>query len=252
MYSVSKKTRTTAVLSYVCTVKKKLNIALLYFSRSPQAEARQKRWLGTHAPAQNQAIAQALVLHGLRQLERLPLPVYHFDEAQQRGKSFGTRFAHAFQSLFAQGYDAVISVGNDNPNIEQLPWAAIIQAVEEGQTVLGPTPRGGMYLMALHAKNFDAQAFAALPWQRPTLRRAFLQLWSTQTIYWLRAQHDLNTGLDIQRFLAQPRWDSFLWRVLRRIHIHTSRPFAPVADISTPFYKRVQSLRAPPVPSFIS
>lgn len=69
----------------------------------------------------------------------------------QRGTDLGARECHAFEDLFAAGFEKVVMVGSDLPT---LPMSHVAQAIDQaspGRVVLGPSEDGGYYLIALGA-----------------------------------------------------------------------------------------------------
>lgn len=169
--------------------------ALLFFSRSPVAETDHKV-IFPGDKRKNRAIIELLYKNSLKEATGSGLDVITFDESRQRGDTFGERFANAFQQLFDEGYKQVISIGNDCPAIGQVQWKSICSLLDNGETVVGPTPGGGAYLIAVTAEHFDYEPFKKLPWQSPGLLQDF--------IYYFREQNYgltlLRCRLDINRF----------------------------------------------------
>ncbi|HMB97676.1 MAG TPA: hypothetical protein VKM36_04290, partial [Balneolaceae bacterium] len=85
------------------------NIALLYFSRSPLAESRHKRFVNRD-PSKNRQVADLLISQSLKHVENSGLPYFLFNEARQKGDTFGERLTNAFDELFKKGFDGVIAV----------------------------------------------------------------------------------------------------------------------------------------------
>ena len=105
----------------------------------------------------------------LKKVKRTNLPYFHYDEALQIGGDFGTRFTAAIQSIFTKGFDTIITVGNDTPNLTSETLIKTYQEVKEGRTVIGPSTDGGVYLLGFHKNKFDPKSFQELPWQRQNL-----------------------------------------------------------------------------------
>ena len=55
--------------------------------------------------------------HTIRQIEHSGLDYFHFTEKEQEGGDFGERFIHAIQSVFNKGYEYIITLGNDTPQL---------------------------------------------------------------------------------------------------------------------------------------
>ncbi|HEA30471.1 MAG TPA: DUF2064 domain-containing protein, partial [Leeuwenhoekiella sp.] len=80
-----------------------------------------------------------------------------------------SRFTNAFKQLYAQGYNNVISIGNDSPDLNLGHVTSAIKKLEQGNMILGPSSDGGAYLIGMHRSQFNAATFKALPWQQETL-----------------------------------------------------------------------------------
>lgn len=143
--------------------------AILFFSHRPEREWQNKQFVkGDYA--KHRRVATAFYEHSRRAVENSGLPVVEVNGAQQRGSGFGTRLANAFADVFAKGYDHVVAVGSDCPQLHEVDWQAVRARLERGAPVLGPTPdRDGVYLIGLSRTQFDREAFAALPWKTPAL-----------------------------------------------------------------------------------
>ncbi len=105
----------------------------------------------------------------LEKVKKTTLPYFHYNETLQIGSDFGTRFTAAIQSIFAKGFDSIITVGNDTPNLTSDILIKTYKEVQEGKTVVGPSNDGGVYLLGFHKNRFDAINFKALPWQQQNL-----------------------------------------------------------------------------------
>jgi len=189
--------------------------AILFFSRSVEAEAQAKLWIKSRKSAViNRSISRTLIKHTKSVLDNSGLTVFHFDEHQQIGDTFGERFAHAFQAIFDLGYSNVIALGNDTPNLEHLSWQALQNELQKNKAILGPNERGGAYLIGLNKTLFDFKTFCSLPWQCEQLLEK-LQAYFGADIHVLIAQIDLNTKQDLLAVLSRLKSDFGLLHTLR-------------------------------------
>jgi glycosyltransferase A (GT-A) superfamily protein (DUF2064 family) len=172
-------------------------IALIFFSRRAEQEAMAKPWLGNSKRAANTALAQLLITNTQAIIAGTGMACFWISEEQQRGERFGQRLANAFADVFAQGYTAAIAVGNDSPGLAGTNWDALAQLMCEGKNLLGPTLRGGAYLIGLQAEGFDAQLFAAQPWQTGRIYSALKANWDESDLEELPPLRDLNTLQDL-------------------------------------------------------
>ncbi len=127
--------------------------AILVFARSSKEET-------VHKSIYNGAqLFDSLTDYTLEIASKTHLPYFHFSEEQQIGDTFGERFINAIQAVFEKGYEQVITIGNDTP---QLKVSHIIEAEKQlssNKSVLGPSADSGFYLMGLHKSQFDHYAF---------------------------------------------------------------------------------------------
>ena len=177
------------------------NIAILVFESS-DLDGVTKKW-----PKRSKELFDAMTSRALTQARATQLPVYHYHNDLQRGDDFGQRISNSFQDLFDEGYDYVIAIGNDCP---QITTALILEAeghLTDGNDVIAPAIDGGFNLIGLHKERFNKNRFEQLPWQTEELYTetvayfsAFGHALSTLTTY-----SDIDSIADIKRILPQIR-----------------------------------------------
>ncbi|MGI9552257.1 MAG: TIGR04282 family arsenosugar biosynthesis glycosyltransferase [Aurantibacter sp.] len=168
--------------------------AILVFARSSGEELRHKKI------AEGGQLFEVLTEHTLKTVKMTGLPVFHIAENLQQGVSFGERFANAVQYVFDQGYENVIAVGNDSPNLTRFHIEKAFAKLENGKSVIGPSADGGFYLMGLNRANFKKPDFISLSWQTSQLREEILKLLSDsgQETFLLPTLFDIDTFWDIK------------------------------------------------------
>ena len=82
--------------------------------------------------------------------------------AAQIGLDLGERMDNAFQSGFDQGYDRIVIVGSDCPELTADILIEAFQALNHHPVVLGPASDGGYYLIGL--KQRLSNVFQGIPW----------------------------------------------------------------------------------------
>lgn len=220
--------------------------ALLLFSRSAHAEARHKRFAtGSH----NYTLLQALIKHARQQAQRSGLPYLQHTEREQVGRTFGEKLRYSIQSVFAQGSQSLIVMGNDCPRLSAATLQRIARDLQKHDMVLGPSQNGGLYFIALRKNAFQASLFEALPWQKRQLQCA-IQQYATKlgaNLKWYKTCKDLNTLGDVRVFtqIYAQHHLSRLWQQLQ-LPNHS----APLPCLSI-YQSRPQlayhGLRAPPL-----
>lgn len=145
------------------------NTAILYFTLSADEEARTKRLSGTNSFSANQSVARELIDKTFTEINEAGLPVVRFSSDVQVGDSFGERITHAFEVLFAEGFENVIAVGNDCPQLSSLHIQKACRGLSKHAFVIGPATDGGAYLIGAKRDVFDHESFRNLRWKTDAL-----------------------------------------------------------------------------------
>ncbi len=141
--------------------------AILIFANSPEEEMRQKSLVAA------EKFYSELNRHTVEIVKRTKLPFYIYTEKEQHGDSFGDRFYNAINEVYGRGYEYVITLGNDTPQLTTAHLLNTLKKLYQGQLVLGPSLDGGFYLMGIHKSQFSELNFRDLPWQTADIRKAF-------------------------------------------------------------------------------
>ncbi|MEM9835229.1 MAG: DUF2064 domain-containing protein [Bacteroidota bacterium] len=230
--------------------------AILLFSRTAQAEAKYKQLV--RAETDNIALLERMLARTKQLLRQSQLPVYHISEREQRGHSFGDRLANAVASVFRQGHDKLLIVGQDCAQLQRQDIRQALSHLDNGHAVLGRDHRDGAYLIGLHREQFSRDTFAELPWQQVGLYAA-LKAFLCQSVpadsdrglhlcqpKELRALADLNTAKDLATQLPWLRTDRFLAAILARIN-RPANTFTHTTFLSSLAAISTYQLRGPPV-----
>nr|WP_299343295.1 DUF2064 domain-containing protein [Allomuricauda sp.] len=168
--------------------------AILLFANSAMEDARLKKMSG------EPKILERLTEHTLQIIEATGLPFFHFSEKEQKGANFAERFTNAIQEVVNLGYNKIITVGNDSPNLSHTHLEKAMFSLSTGNSAVGPSRDGGCYLIALQAKDFQAEDFAALPWQTSSLLHELTDFLSSNTsVEQLGLLYDIDSFSDIKR-----------------------------------------------------
>jgi len=225
----------------------KKNIALIFFSRTSVGEAKHKSWFKERA--KNRDAASLLINKAKSAVQESGIPVYHFHEKNQKGNNFGARIANAYQEVFDLGYEQVISVGNDCPDLENINWSEISTNLVTGKSVLGPDARGGAYLIGIQKKHFDKSKFETLSWQKNVLYQELSQLCQDTTeIVELNQYRDINSFHDI-RLLSKVKTFKTAFLKLISLLLQAFKGIAKDFQLKTHdfFIFKDSPLRAPPI-----
>jgi hypothetical protein len=86
----------------------------------------------------------------------------HFYKKVQESGDLGERMYGAFQAAFAEGATKVIIVGSDCPELNGDLLHKALEALEQHDFVLGPTPDGGYYLLGMN--QLHQEVFQDIAW----------------------------------------------------------------------------------------
>jgi len=88
-------------------------------------------------------------------------------KAVQKGESLGDRMSHAFQQGFKDGYERIVLIGSDLPDITSSQINAGLEALNTNDVVFGPAEDGGYYLVGF--SKFHDFVFQNKPWSQDNL-----------------------------------------------------------------------------------
>lgn len=115
----------------------------------------------------------------------------------QEGEDLGLRMQQAFEYGFENGYNNIILIGSDLPNISKEIITSGFDHLENHDVVFGPAHDGGYYLIGLSAMN--SSIFINKPWSQSTLLDVTLQELSEQesSVSLLKPLNDIDTFEDL-------------------------------------------------------
>ncbi len=88
-------------------------------------------------------------------------------KAVQQGENLGVRMKNAFAKGFEDGYERIVLIGSDLPDINSLHIESGLEALNQTDAVFGPAEDGGYYLIGLN--KMHAFIFENKPWSQPNL-----------------------------------------------------------------------------------
>jgi rSAM/selenodomain-associated transferase 1 len=135
----------------------------------------------------------------------------HHSYLPQRGEDLGQRMRNAFIDAFDRGFQQVIIVGSDIPD---LPRAVIEDSFESLQTrdaVFGPSFDGGYYLIGFKRHTFQPQAFEGIVWGTETVFQATIDRLRTKglSLRTLPTWNDIDTLADLKDLFQRHRQTAF-------------------------------------------
>ncbi|MEM9362034.1 MAG: DUF2064 domain-containing protein [Bacteroidota bacterium] len=153
-------------------------------------------------------LSQKLTHSTVSKAQDSKLNYFLFTENEQEGATFGERFTNAVTKVFNSGYDSVITIGNDSPQLNTKHILEAHDRLQKGQSTIGPSFDGGFYLLAISKEQFCVSTFKSFSWQTNTVfGEVYTHIKSTKTatesIHLLPVFYDLDTVSQVKKILAQ-------------------------------------------------
>ena len=222
--------------------------ALLIFAASPHVDCKRRGW---------PSIFRILLeMQGLGFGERTECDVHLFTSPEfhrmvppscqvhhQEGASFGSRLEHAIEYLAGIGYQEIVIVGSDCPDLDESDISKAFELLERHRAVLGPDHRGGCYLIAIHTD--DRGKLNGIRWQRNTDLRQVLDHFGELGVCKLPVKIDLDSLRDIW-LLARSRsqW-SIVAKLLKELLLNRQF-FSPPTEKIYPIENQREYWQLPP------
>lgn len=120
-----------------------------------------------------------------------------FDKFVQKGGDLGVRMKNAFAKGFDDGYERIVLIGSDLPDITAAHISDGLKALEKSNTVFGPAVDGGYYLIGL-SKLYHC-VFENKPWSNANLFEETVQELNKKAITFstLDTLNDIDTYEDL-------------------------------------------------------
>jgi rSAM/selenodomain-associated transferase 1 len=120
----------------------------------------------------------------------------------QQGKNLGQRMKSCFEFAFKQGFEKVIVIGSDSPDLSQKIFEKAFSSLNENDSVIGPTYDGGYYLLGFKKKCYSPKIFEKINWSTKTVFKETMNRLNSENIktkvliYW----RDIDTIDDLNQF----------------------------------------------------
>ncbi len=119
-------------------------------------------------------------------------------KAVQKGVNLGERMKHAFKKGFDDGYERIVLIGSDLPDISSEHIKNGLNALQNNEVVFGPAIDGGYYLIGL--SELKPFVFDNKPWSQSNLLEDTLKELQLKNITHtlLRPLNDIDTFEDLE------------------------------------------------------
>lgn len=225
-------------------------IAILVFAREVQDEIREKRLFGSDDrkniklfSALNRTLKQTVIESGI--------PYFWIATKDQVGDEFVDRYQNAIRSVFEKGYERVVVVGNDSPELSSHYLREIAEHLKVHDLVYGRTANGGIYTLGLTKVGFEQLDFHVVPWQTTSVASHFdaISLAAIRSFSLCKVFDELNTQSDVWQFirrLTNNRHDRQLYGELFDLVFDTRIPIPRSKIKFNSFFESRLVLRGPP------
>lgn len=119
-------------------------------------------------------------------------------KAVQKGDDLGARMGNAFKKGFSDGYDRIVLIGSDLPDINSMHIENGLNALNKSEIVFGPAIDGGYYLVGMSKMHHTI--FKNKPWSQPNLLDLTLSELQRENISYslLQELNDIDTFEDLE------------------------------------------------------
>ncbi|QHV93644.1 DUF2064 domain-containing protein [Spirosoma endbachense] len=236
--------------------------AVLLFSLPAHLDAVRKRLAicrgasETKGTKRNRAFWEAMQQLAVAKVRAAGLTCVHSTEivsTTDYSAPFGEQLRIAVRAVLTKGFDQVIVIGNDCPDLRVSDLRSAANALNQGQLPVGYDQRGGVFLFGLDRRilaNRPAHALANLPWQTPQLGAALTNFLSN-SFGGVMTQSTIRTDWNNRSDLRSGAWLSGaftslaqkIWELVVTVSIPSNTLVLRSVDKATHSY----GMRAPPV-----
>ncbi len=121
----------------------------------------------------------------------------------QRGADLGERLLNGFLDLFENGYDRVLALSSDVPELTSEIVLKAFGSLMENDAVIGPCTDGGYYLLGFRTLSFRTEALTGFPMGTDTTASKTLSLLSGLKVHVLPTLSDMDTMDDLRGFIER-------------------------------------------------
>tara|TARA_B100000508_G_scaffold141097_1_gene147053 strand:+ start:155117 stop:155821 length:705 start_codon:yes stop_codon:yes gene_type:complete len=178
-------------------------IALLVFVRDARQEALVKP-IFKGDDRRNEQLYTFLNKRIINEAKSSSYDYYVISSKDQVGTDFADRFKNAFKAIFELGYDAVISVGNDVPQVNRKTIEEVSSAFSDKDVVIGKTSKNGAYTLGLTKYAFTKCDFEAVDWSSKNVARSIKERAIDQGSSYIeldKVYYEINSHDDLKLFI---------------------------------------------------
>ncbi len=223
--------------------------AILVFSRTITDEVKVKNFSLSKSNIKNRKVTRELIHRTICTAKSTNLPVFTSFSSHQKGDSFGERLSNAIKGIFSNGFQNVITIGNDCPNLTTKILLQANESLQKGNIVLGPDNNGGLYLLGINKSNYSPSKFIKMAWEDSSLQNDWDEFLRDQELnaHYLEKLDDVNDAKALLEVLNRfSPLDFFYKKICQIISGQTVKITSLIKIFSSQFYHSSTQLRAPP------
>lgn len=120
-----------------------------------------------------------------------------FDKSVQKKGDLGEKMKHAFRDGFDEGFNRIVLIGSDCPEITQSLIDEAFIELSEADSVIGPSDDGGYYLIGL--SRFIPEIFDDVEWSTSSVFSSTIKALDDleATYHVLKKLNDIDTESDL-------------------------------------------------------
>ena len=121
----------------------------------------------------------------------------------QRGDNLGLRMSNAFVTLFSKGFQKVLLMGTDFPDLPTEIIDTAFHSLTANDAVIGPSVDGGYYLIGFRTATFLPAVFDDMPWATEDVFTKTMKVFSKKglKVHVLPQWRDIDTYEDLEFFI---------------------------------------------------
>jgi len=125
--------------------------------------------------------------------------------APQRGGDLGGKMKTAFKDNFAEGYERVVLIGSDFPDLPSSFLNEAVDTLNTHDSVIGPALDGGYYLIGFKRRSFVESIFKGMDWGREGVFQKTLSMLKDHQhrVHILPAWNDVDTLEDLKQLVRR-------------------------------------------------
>ena len=187
--------------------------ALLIFAKNPEKGKVKTRLAATIGNEAALAVYTQLLSHTVAITGNLPMDKFVFYSSRiecedvwddkpyfkqlQKGNDLGERMNNAFAASFKKGYDSVVIIGTDCPELDEATIMNAFACLHFNDVVIGPAEDGGYYLLGM--KQLHSTLFENIRWSTPTVLAETIEICKSHNLTYtlLPTLHDVDEEKDL-------------------------------------------------------